>query len=130
VPHLAPRDRSSLAPVLFTQGSFTEKSPSRSLFVSPQQPVLVRTSTRRNVPTASFVAAKALVSRGQASRVSVMRDFSYYVVVTNQPGVILAHGVVLKTVGQEAIPATHDVLMAQSARRPIEVPFESFRGKS
>jgi hypothetical protein len=125
VPHLAPRDRSRLAPVLLTQGSVTEKSPSRSLLVSPQQPVLVRTSTRRNVPTASFVTAKALVSRGQASRVSVMRDFSYYVVVTDQPGVILAHGIALKTVGQEAVAATQNVLIAMSARRPIETPFES-----
>jgi hypothetical protein len=130
VPHLAPRDRSRLAPVLFTPGSFTEKSPSRSLLVSPQQPVLVRTSTRRNIPTVSFVTAKSLVSRGQASRVSVMRDFSYYVVVTDQPGLILAHGVVLKTVSQEAVPATHNVLMALSARRPIDAPFESVGRKS
>ncbi len=116
--HLAPRDRCRLATVLFTPGSFTEKSPSRSLLVSPHQPVLARTLTRRKVPTANFVTSKSLVSRGQAARVTVMRDFSYFIVVTDQPGLILAHGVVLKTVGQGDIPATQNKLMALSARDP------------
>jgi hypothetical protein len=130
VPHLAHRDRCRLAPVLLTAGSFTEKSPSRSLLISPQQPILVRISTRRNVPTVGFVTAKSLVSRGQASRVTVMRDFSYYVVVTDEPGLILAHGVVLKTVGQDAVPVTKSTLMAHSAQPPIETAFNCVGRKS
>ncbi len=128
--HLAPRDRCRLASVRFTPGSFTEKSPSRSLMVSPQQSVLVRTSTRCNIPTVRFVAAKSLVSRGQASRASVMRDFSYTVVATDEPGLILAHGVVLKTIGLEPVPATQNLLMSLFARRPVDATFESLWGKS
>lgn len=116
------RERARLAPVLLCKGALSEQRPSRNLLVSPQQQVLIRTMNRKSIPVVSLVSAKALVSGGRAARIAAGQGFTYHLIVTCTPGLMLAENVVLKTVGLEELAGTDTALIQAPIRSFAEFP--------
>lgn len=119
-----PRQLAQLTPVLLPRGAISETRPSRNLLMSPQQRILSRKINSQRIPMARLVSAKALVSDGQASRISVEREFSYYLLVMNSSCLIIAEDLVLQAVGRDDL-SSPAVTIAKLYPRKTKNDFDS-----